>query len=81
MIEVVIMTPEKILFEGRAQFVIVPGEKGVFEIRPFHKPIISRLVPGKVLVDDHIFDIEHGIIKVEDNKVSAMMASTTQQIN
>ena len=41
--KVIIVSPEKTLFNGDAQGVVVPGEEGAFEILKGHAPIISTL--------------------------------------
>ena len=41
--KVTIVSPERVLFEGEADGVKVPGEKGRFEILKGHAPIISTL--------------------------------------
>ncbi|MBU2101742.1 hypothetical protein KKH05_03455, partial [Patescibacteria group bacterium] len=51
MLEVVVSTAEKILFEGKAESIILPGEQGVLEILSFHKPLLSRLIGGRIVVD------------------------------
>lgn len=73
MLEVVILTLQKILFEGKAKSVILPGEKGVFEVLPFHKPLLSRLFSGPVYIDAERFFIRRGIAKVELNKITVIV--------
>lgn len=46
-----IITPEKIVYEGAVERVMVPGEKGAFEILPKHAPILSTLVAGIIRYD------------------------------
>lgn len=70
LLDVMVMNPQGVLFEGKAKSVIVPGEAGTFEIIPFHKPILSRLVSGMVHVDENGFSINRGIIKVASNTVT-----------
>jgi F-type H+-transporting ATPase subunit epsilon len=70
LLDVVVMNPRDILFEGKAKSVIVPGEQGTFEIMPFHKRILSRLVSGRIYVDESSFSIYRGIIKVNQNTVT-----------
>lgn len=72
-LEVVFMTSERVIFEGRAARVIFPGEKGVFEVCAFHKSIISRLLPGEVIVDEQSFNIKHGIVKVSNDQIMAIV--------
>ena len=45
-----ILTPEKTVFDGEAEGIVVPGEAGAFEILKSHAPILSALVPGKMRV-------------------------------
>lgn len=43
-----IVSPERIVFTGEVDSVLVPGTVGPFEILNNHAPIISTLVEGKV---------------------------------
>ena len=43
-----IVSPERIVFTGEVDSVMVPGAVGPFEILNNHAPIISTLVEGKV---------------------------------
>ena len=43
-----IVSPERIVFTGEVDSVMVPGSVGPFEILNHHAPIISTLVEGKV---------------------------------
>lgn len=72
-LRVTILSPEKPLYDGQAQLVTVPGEQGVFEIWPFHRPLISRMLPGVITVDEQAVPIRRGVIKVERNAVIAIV--------
>jgi len=72
-LEVIILTPEKIVFEGKANSIILPGEHGVFEVLPYHKPLISRLISGKVMLDTHSVTIRRGIVSVNNNRVTIVI--------
>ena len=72
-LEVTIVSPQELLFQGQANHVIVPGEAGVFEICPFHRPIVSRLLAGLIVLDDQMVPIQRGIIKVEHDAVIAIV--------
>ena len=72
-LDVCILNPQEALFEGKARSVIVPGEQGVFEVLPFHKSILSRLLSGVIFVDDRHFSVRRGIIKVDQNKVTIIV--------
>ena len=73
MIDVLIYNPEKVVFEGKAENMILPGEQGVFEVLSYHKPLLTRLVSGKVIVDAHVFPIKCGIVGINHNKATVVI--------
>jgi F-type H+-transporting ATPase subunit epsilon len=73
MLDVIVISPEKVIFEGRARSVIFPGEQGVFEILPFHKPLLSRLVSGTLIIDGLAFAIRRGIVGLNHNKATVIV--------
>lgn len=81
MLDVVIINPREIIFKGQAKSVIFPGESGVFEILPFHKRLISRLLSGRIKVDDQSFSILRGVVKVDRNKVTAAVETDAAEGN
>lgn len=48
MLKLKVISPEKILFSGNVDSVLVPGSLGSFEILTGHAPIISTLEKGIV---------------------------------
>lgn len=73
LLNVSILNPSQLVFEGQAQRVIVPGEEGTFEILPFHKRIMSRLITGSVVVDQRSIPIKRGVIKADQNTVTIII--------
>ena len=73
MLQVTIVSPQEIIFKGEARLVIVPGEQGIFEVGPFHRPLISLLLPGRIVVDEQAFDIQRGVVKVVSDTVTALV--------
>lgn len=73
MLEVTLISPSQIVFKGQAKTVILPGEYGVFEVLLFHKPIMSRLLKGRIEIDGKSFPILRGVAKVQDNQVTAIV--------
>lgn len=73
LLNVSILNLSRVVFEGQAQKVIVSGEEGVFEILPFHKRIISRLITGAVVVDQQSIPIRRGIVKADQNTVTVII--------
>ena len=73
MLEVKIHSAHETLYEGRVTCCIFPGEQGVFEVRSFHQPILSRLLTGQILIDGQPISIHRGIVKVEFDRVTALV--------
>ena len=69
-----IVSPERIVFTGEVDSVLVPGTVGPFEILNNHAPIISTLVEGKVAYsvkgDTKELHIVCGFVLVKKNLVS-----------
>lgn len=74
MLQLRIVSPEKIIFDGEVDLVTVPGTMGSFQILNNHAPIISSLEVGKVEYvignDRASFDINGGFVEVKKNVVS-----------
>jgi F-type H+-transporting ATPase subunit epsilon len=69
-----ILTPEKLLFEGKVTLLNVPGTQGSFTVLHNHAPIISTLDKGQIrIVTDskktELIDILGGIIEVKKNSI------------
>ena len=73
MLDVTILTPQEVLFQGQAVRVILPGEMGTFEVGQFHRPLMSRLLPGLIVVDNQHIPIVRGVVKVERDAVMAVV--------
>ena len=73
LLSVRIITPEKIIFQGKAERVILPGESGVFEVLPFHKQLLSRLFSGNIIIDEQLFPVYRGIVQVISNRITILM--------
>lgn len=73
MLSVLLTSPEKVLFEGTAESVIVPGEQGTFEVLTLHRPICSRIIKGMVTIDGKGFSVRRGVISVADDEVAIVV--------
>ena len=69
-IDVLILSPAGVIFEGKAGSITLPGEQGVFEVLPFHKAILSRLISGTLFVGEQAISIRRGLVSVNQNKVT-----------
>ena len=75
MLQLKIVSPERIEFEGEVVSVLVPGTLGQFEILINHAPIISSLEKGIVVYtlpdgDKKSLNIFGGFVEVQKNVVS-----------
>lgn len=56
---------QSVLLESEAMSVVLPGAEGEFEVLDFHKPIISYLKEGSIVVDNHKeFKVRGGVAKM-----------------
>ena len=75
MLQLKIVSPERIEFDGEAESVLVPGTQGQFEILNDHAPIISTLQKGFIEyavpnAGKLRMDILGGFVEVQQNEVS-----------
>ena len=47
-----LVSPDKVLFSGPAQAVVIPGDEGDFQVLADHEPLLSSVRPGVVAIDD-----------------------------
>ena len=45
-----VVSPERPLFEGSAEKLVVPGTKGQIGVLPHHAPLIAKLEPGVIRI-------------------------------
>lgn len=74
MLQLKIVSPEKVVFQGEVESVLVPGTLGSFEILNDHAPIISSLEVGKVKYTTkegkQTMNINGGFVECKKNEVS-----------
>lgn len=74
MIKVSIVNPKESIFEGSAASVRLPGDQGEFEILAFHKPVISLLRRGDIVLDgSQAIRIGRGVVRVHNNEIVALV--------
>jgi F-type H+-transporting ATPase subunit epsilon len=47
-----LVSPEKLVFSGDVEAVVVPGMEGEFTVLKDHAPLISTMKPGIVVIDE-----------------------------
>ena len=71
--DVQIISPDRNLYEGKADLVTVPGTSGSIGILNNHAPLVSSLKKGEVKVilneKEQFFNIDGGVVEVLQNKV------------
>ena len=73
MLAITLLSCHEMVFDGPARHVILPGERGVFEVWPCHRPLVSRLLPGLIVVDERSFPIRRGMVKLTRDTVTALI--------
>ena len=79
-LDVEIVSPVKIVWEGQAKFVTAPGILGEFQILYNHAPFISIISTGKINImtsdnQELNYTISGGLLEVKNNSVSILVES------
>lgn len=78
-----IITPEKIMFEEKIDFVTMDTRSGVITILPEHIPLVSILKPGEMLVhkDGEVIPLVAmgGFVEVRKNSEVIVLADSAQR--
>jgi F-type H+-transporting ATPase subunit epsilon len=74
----IVLTPEKEIYNGKVTSVKVPGLDGSFEILQNHAPIVAALGEGEIRIVDksgikNTFMVKKGFIEVLKNEVSLLV--------
>ena len=86
LIQLEIVTPEKVEMTAQVEMVIVPGVEGEFGVLPGHAPLVTEIVPGMLRVfetsEDGTKKEVHlanstGFVEVKDDKV-IILADTAE---
>jgi len=82
--QLIALTPDKELYNGKISSVKVPGINGQFEILNGHAPIVAALSKGEVRILDEsgkriTFNIIKGFIEVINNEVSLLIQAMSKE--
>lgn len=73
-LNVAIVAPEKVIFEGDVESLDLPGTSGRFTVLPMHTALITSLTKGKIMfiIGGEITEltIKSGFVEVRKDKVS-----------
>ncbi len=72
-----VVTPEKVVFEGAARSLVAPAWDGWVGVLPGHARLLTLLGSGPIEVaseagDHRTFDIAGGVMKVESGQVMVL---------
>jgi F-type H+-transporting ATPase subunit epsilon len=77
-----IVSAEREIFSGTANMVFAPAEMGEMGIMPRHTPLLTRLKPGEVRVQqegkEDFFYVSGGLLEVQPHVVT-VLADTAQR--
>jgi len=75
-LQVRVVTPEKPVFEGEADFVVVPAHDGEMGILPGHARLLASLGAGELRIKTATlverFFVQGGFVQVSDDKVTVL---------
>jgi len=81
--DLIVLTPDKKVFEGKVNRISAPGVEGEFEVLDNHAALVSSLSNGIILITPSEskelinLSIQSGFIEVLDNKVSLLVQEQT----
>ena len=75
-IHVDIVSAEQEIFSGEADVVIAPGEAGELGILPEHMPLLTRIKPGTVRIQngggEEVIYVSGGMMEVQPDRVTVL---------
>jgi F-type H+-transporting ATPase subunit epsilon len=75
--QVDIVSAEQQIFSGEATMVIAPGEAGELGILPEHMPLLTRIKPGTVRIqqaggEEEVIYVSGGMMEVQPDRVTVL---------
>lgn len=72
-----VVSAEKAIFSGLAEFMAAPGTQGELGIYPRHAPLITRIKPGSIRIkvpnaEEEIFFVSGGILEIQPGVVTVL---------
>ena len=76
-LEVRVVSPEKVVFEGQASAVVAPAWDGFVGILPGHAPMLALLGEGELRAErfaggTETFTVADGVLKVDQGRVTVL---------
>ena len=75
-VHVDVVSAEQSLYSGEAEFVVAPGEAGELGIYPRHTPLLTRLKPGAVRIqnggNEELIYVSGGMLEVQPDSITIL---------
>lgn len=83
-LNVKIITPKEVAYDGTAQAVTIPAEKGEMQVFQGHIPVLARVVKGIIRIENPgaapvRFEVDEGFSRITQNEVN-LLIDTLQPI-
>ncbi len=75
-LQVTVINPDEVLFEGEVEYILAPTPKGTVGILPNHTPMFAELRPGEVILhgtEEKKYTIDAGLLKVRADEVTILI--------
>jgi len=77
-IHLVIVDPDKVIYEGDAIKVFLPGKVAELALLPQHTPLYTELTAGSVKVEEitgntQDFKVDGGVAKIQNNELHILI--------
>lgn len=83
MLELELVTPERLVFTEQADFVVLPGLEGEIGVLPGHAPLLTQLTIGKLRIkrgeNTELFAVSGGFAEVLRNRVRVFAETAEMQ--
>jgi F-type H+-transporting ATPase subunit epsilon len=72
-----VVSAEKAIFSGLAEFMAAPGTQGELGIYPRHAPLITRIKPGSIRIkvpnaEEEVLFVSGGILEIQPGVVTVL---------
>lgn len=81
--QVEILTPEKIVFEGEVEILTVPTRSGYISVMSNHASLVSAVEAGEIRMKtgdgEKVFECERGVIETMNNKTHLLLRKCVER--
>ena len=75
-LKLVIVTPDKLAYQGEVDSVVIPASEGEIGVLPMHLPLISQIKPGELVISkggrkEHLA-VGNGFVTVTQDTVNVL---------